>query len=154
MKTFSLVVLLLSLTLLDSVALLAQEKGALPLPDPGNVTLTLDEYNKLMELASKPVKKPDTPPLPYSLKHATLKLKAGDNSVLGTIQFDGEVLKKGTVKVPLTPGWTILDARREGKGVPLLQESGIQTAVSPARPSFPFCSMPACLSESKLGARL
>jgi hypothetical protein len=127
-KTASLFVLIVSLTLLASIAL-AQEKGALPLPDPGNVTLTLDEYNKLMELASKPVKKPDTPPLPYSLKHATLKLKAGDDSVLGTIQFDGEVLKKGTAKVPLTPGWTILDARREGKGVPLLQENGIQTAV-------------------------
>jgi hypothetical protein len=119
----------LLLTLLGSLTALAQEKGALPLPDPGNVTLTLDEYNKLMELASKPAKKPDTPPLPYSLKHATLKLKAGDDSVLGTIQFDGEVLKKGTVKVPLTPGWTILDAHREGKAVPLLQENGMQTAV-------------------------
>jgi Carboxypeptidase regulatory-like domain len=128
MKTAFLSVMLLSLTI-GPVAVVAQEKGALPLPDPGNVTLTLDEYNKLMELASKPVKKLDTPPLPYSLKHATLKLKAGDDSVLGTIQFDGEVLKKGTIKVPLTPGWTILDARREGKGVPLLQENGIQTAV-------------------------
>src|SRR5437879_13826454 len=82
-----------------------------------------------MELTSTPVKKLDTPPLAYSLKHGALKLKAGDDSVLGTIQFDGEVLKKGTVKVPLTPGWTILDAHREGKGVPLLQENGMQTAV-------------------------
>ncbi|PYV75881.1 MAG: hypothetical protein DMG97_05495 [Acidobacteria bacterium] len=128
MKTAFLSVMLLSLTL-ASIAMVAQEKDALPLPDPGNVTLTLDEYNKLMELASKPVKKPDTAPLAYSLKHATLKLKAGDDSVMGTIQFDGEVLKKGTVKVALTPGWTILDARREGRGVPLLQENGMQTAV-------------------------
>ena len=135
MKTAFLSVMLLSLTL-GSITVVAQEKGALPLPDPGNVTLTLDEYNKLMELASKPVKKPDTPPLAYSLKHATLKLKAGDDSVLGTIQFDGEVLKKGTVKVPLTPGWTILDARREGKGVPLLQENGMQTAVLPGPAEF------------------
>jgi hypothetical protein len=118
-----------ALVLLGSFTVVAQEKGALPLPDPGNVTLTLDEYNKLMELASRPAKKSDAPPLPYSLKHAALKLKAGDDSVLGTIQFDGEVLKKGTIKVPLTTGWTILDAHRESKGVPLLQENGIQTAV-------------------------
>jgi len=32
----------------------AQEKSTLPLPDPGNVTLTLDEYNKLVEMAAKP----------------------------------------------------------------------------------------------------
>ena len=36
-----------------------QEKSALPLPDSGNVTLTLDEYNKLVELAAKPPKKSD-----------------------------------------------------------------------------------------------
>ena len=119
----------LALMLLASMAVMGQDKGVLPLPDPGNVTLTLDEYNKLTELAGKAVKKPDAPPLAYSLKHAELKLKAGEDSVLGTIQFDGEVLKKSTVKVPLTTGWTILDAHRESKGLPLLQESGIQTAV-------------------------
>ena len=31
----------------------AEEKAALPLPDSGNVTLTLDEYNKLVELAAE-----------------------------------------------------------------------------------------------------
>ena len=37
----------------------AQEnKSTLPLPDSGNVTLTLDEYNKLVELAAKTPKKP------------------------------------------------------------------------------------------------
>ena len=48
----------------------------LPLPDPGNVTLTLDEYNRLVDLAAKPPKKPDVAPLPYSIKHADLKLKS------------------------------------------------------------------------------
>jgi len=115
--------------LLGSLLAGAQDKAALPLPDSGNVTLGLDEYNKLMELAGKPAKKPDLPPLSYSLKHAALKLKAGDDSVLGTIQFDGEVLGKGAVKIPLTTGWTILDAHRESKAVPLLQENRIQTAV-------------------------
>jgi len=119
----------LFIVVLGSFFAAAQEKAALPLPDSGNVTLSLDEYNKLMELAGKPAKKPDVPPLSYSLKHAALKLKAGDDSVVGTIQFNGEVLGKGAVKVPLTTGWTILDAHRESKAVPLLQENRIQTAV-------------------------
>ncbi len=36
---------------------MAEEKSTLPLPDPGNVTLTLDEYNRLVALAAKPPKK-------------------------------------------------------------------------------------------------
>lgn len=66
----------------------AQEKSPLPLPDPGNVTLTLDEYNKLVELAAKLPKKPDAAPLPYSIKHADLKLRVEKDSVCGTVELD------------------------------------------------------------------
>lgn len=78
----------------------AQEKSLLPQPSPGNVTLTLDEFNRLNELANKPPKKADAPPLPYSLKNAELKLTAGANSISGTMQVRGEVLKKGVIAVP------------------------------------------------------
>src|SRR5450755_2771341 len=107
----------------------AQQKNALPLPDSGNVTLPLDEYNRLVELASKPVKKPDTPPLPYSIKRAELKLRVENESVRGTVQLEGEVFKKGVTKVPLTSSLTILDAKQENKALPLEQENGMQTAV-------------------------
>lgn len=56
-----------------SLAWAAEEKPTLPLPNTGSVTLTLDEYNRLMELAAKPPKKPDVAPLPYSIKHAAVK---------------------------------------------------------------------------------
>jgi len=105
------------------------EKPVLPLPDPGNVTLTLDEYNKLVELAAKPPKKNDLPPLPYSIKHADLKLHIENDGVLGTVQLDGEVFRKGVSKVPLTTGMTVLDAHQNGKGVPLQQENGTDTAL-------------------------
>jgi hypothetical protein len=124
MKTVWLVLLLIG-----SAAAVAQEKNTLPQPDPGNVTLTLDEYNRLSELASKPSKRPDLPPQPYSLKRAELKLKVDSETVLGTIQLQGEVLKKGVVKVPLATGMTILDAHQEAKGLPLQLEHGTQTAV-------------------------
>lgn len=115
--------------LMLSAAALAQQKNSLPLPDSGNVTLPLDEYNRLVELASKPAKKPETPPLNYSIKRADLKLRVENESVLGSIQLEGEVFKKGVAKVPLTSGITILDAKQENKALPLQQENGIQTAV-------------------------
>jgi len=49
--------------------------------------------------------------------------------VLGTVQLDGEVFRKGVSKVPLTTGMTILDAHQNGKGVPLEQENGTHTAL-------------------------
>jgi hypothetical protein len=115
--------------LIASTLLPAQEKGALPLPDPGNVTLTLDEYNRLSELANRPVKKLEPPPLPYSLKHANLKLRVDNESVFGTVEFEGEVLKKGFAKVPLASGMTILEAHQQGKVLPLEEDRGTQTAV-------------------------
>jgi hypothetical protein len=117
----------------------AAENAALPLPNSGNVTLTLDEYNKLVELAAKPPKKSDTAPLPYSIKHADVKLSVENDGVRGTVQLDGEVFHKGVSKVPLTSGMTILDAHRldghendahqNGKGLPLEQENGTHTAL-------------------------
>jgi len=107
----------------------ADENAALPLPNSGNVTLTLDEYNKLVELAAKPPKKSDTAPLPYSIKHADVKLRVENDGVQGTVLLEGEVFRKGVSKVPLTSGITILDAHQNGKGVPLEQENGTHTAL-------------------------
>lgn len=107
----------------------AGDTAPLPLPNSGNVTLTLDEYNKLMELAARPPKKLDVAPLPYSIKHANVKLRVEKDRVLGTVQLEGEVFRKGVSKVPLTTGMTILDAHQNGKGVPLQQENGTHTAL-------------------------
>ena len=100
-----------------------------PVPASGNVTLPLDEYNRLVELASKPVRKLDTPPVPYTMKRADLKFRVANESVQGTVQLQGEILHKGATKIPLTTGVAILDARQEGKGLPLELENGTHTAV-------------------------
>jgi hypothetical protein len=107
----------------------AEDKPVLPLPNSGNVTLTLDEYNRLVELAAKPPKKSDTPPLAYSIKHADVKLRVEDEGVRGTVQLEGEVFHKGVSKVPLTTGMTILDAHQGEKGLPLEQENGTHMAL-------------------------
>src|SRR5499427_1105677 len=110
----------------------AEDRPALPQPDPGNVTLTLDEYNRLVALAAKPPKKPDVAPLPYSIQHADVKLRVENNGVVGSLELDGEVFHQGISKVPLTSGMTIIEARPNGKGVPLIQESGTHVAFLPA----------------------
>ncbi len=100
-----------------------------PVPASGNVTLPLDEYNRLLELASKPARKPDVPPVPFTMKRADLKFRVANESVQGTVQLQGEILHKGATKIPLTTGMAILDARQEGKGLPLELENGTHTAV-------------------------
>ena len=117
------------LVLLLCCMALAEERSTLPLPDPGNVTLTLDEYNRLVALAAKLPKRPDLAPLPYSLKHAELKLHIENDGVRGTVELEGEVFRKGVSKVPLTTGMTVLDAHQNGKGLPLLQENGSHMAL-------------------------
>jgi hypothetical protein len=128
-------VLLAWVLLLPEFAL-ADEKSLAPVPAAGNVTLPLDEYNRLLELASRPIRKPDAPPVPYTMKRADLKLHVSDESVQGTIQLQGEILHKGATKVPLTTGMAILDARQEGKGLPLELENGTHTAVLPGPAEF------------------
>jgi len=129
MKTRLFVALLLCSVCAGMPVFAAEDKSPLPLPNSGNVTLTLDEYNRLVELAAKPPKKPDIAPLPYSLKHADLKLRVENEGVRGTVQFEGEVFRKGVSKVPLTTGMTILDAHQNGKGLPLEQENGTHVAL-------------------------
>jgi carboxypeptidase family protein len=122
---------LLAGLLLSPQCVLAGEKSGPvpPVPSSGNVTLSLDEYNRLLELANKPARKIETPPVPYTLKRADLKFHVASESVQGTVQLQGEILHKGVTKVPLTTGMAILDARQEGKSLPLELEGGTHTAV-------------------------
>ncbi len=121
--------ILLSVAFLMSVPAFAQDKIAPPVPPAGNVTLPLDEYNRLLELANKSPRRVESAPLPYTIKRGDLKLRVTNETVMGTVQLQGETFNKGETKVALTSGMTILDARQEGKGLPLEQEGGTQTAI-------------------------
>jgi hypothetical protein len=125
----TLAILLAWMLVLPGFAAAAEDVAPPPVPSSGNVTLALDEYNRLVELASKPVRKPDTPPVPYTMKRADLKFTVANESVQGTVHLQGEILHKGATKIPLTTGMAILDARQEGKSLPLELENGTHTAV-------------------------
>lgn len=115
---------------------LGEDKGTLPLPSSGNVTLTLTEYDRLTDLATKAAKKHEAPPIAYTIKHADVKLHVAADTVLGTVVEQGEVFSKGAAKVPLTSGLTIFNARQEGKPLPLMQEGSMATAVLPGASEF------------------
>ncbi|HEU4390688.1 MAG TPA: carboxypeptidase-like regulatory domain-containing protein [Blastocatellia bacterium] len=117
----------------------------LPPGQPGTVTLSLAEYNHLMELAAKKPKPPETAPLPFILSRAAFKLRVGDESVLGTVDIDGDVLRKGQTKVPLITGLTVLEAQQQQKPLPLLQDGSNHAAVLGGPGSFSI-SMSVALS--------
>ncbi len=119
----------LALLLCLSIAVFAEEKAPLPLPTTGNVTLTLAEYNRLVDLAAKSGRKSDLPPIPYTLKRADMKLRVAGGTVTGSLLMDGAVFSRNAAKVPLTTGVTILSAQQEGRSLPLEQEGTTSVAV-------------------------
>src|SRR5262249_12731824 len=135
MKTLS-KLLVVTMIVSQTLPLLGGDKPTLPLPSSGSVTLTLAEYDHLVDLAAKAAKKHEAPPVAYTIKHADLKLRVTNDTVLGTVVEEGEVFTKGAAKVPLTNGLTILNARQEGKTLPLLQEGSMATAVLPGPAEF------------------
>ena len=115
--------------LLVATTAFGQDRPLLPVPSTGNVTLTLDEYTHLLELAGKPRPHLEAPPVPYAVKRADVRLTARSECVSGSLRLEGEVFTKGETKVPLISGLTVLDARQEGKPLPLEQDSGTNTAI-------------------------
>jgi hypothetical protein len=107
----------------------AQAQSSLPVPATGSVTLALEEYNKLVELAGQPPKRPDTPPYPYVVGSVQMNLEVKGESVSGTIALAGDVFANGDRKVPLVTGMTILNAQQQGRDLPIEQSGGLHTAL-------------------------
>lgn len=103
---------------------------ALPAPSsPSTVTLSLAEYNRLIELSTRKAKTPDEVPLPYVLSHAVFKLRVENQTLVGSVDIDGSLLQKGPVKTPLTTALTILEAKQLNSPLPLLQEGPYHSAI-------------------------
>jgi hypothetical protein len=82
-----------------------------------------------MELAAKKPKAVEAAPLSFVLSRAAFKLQIVDQSLTGSVAIDGSVLDKGSVKVPLTSGLTILEAKQASSPLPLLQEGPTHSAI-------------------------
>src|ERR1700682_5874307 len=78
--------------------------ATLPPGSAGPVTLSLPEYDHLVELAARKPKPADVAPLPFVLSRAAFKLRVEEQTLMGTVEIEGNVLQKGPTKVPLTSG--------------------------------------------------
>src|SRR5215203_6215892 len=114
----------LILILLISVVAAGQHRStrldaSLPVPGAAStVTLSLSEYNRLVELATRKNKTLDGVPLPFVLSRAVFKLRVENQTLVGTVDIDGSLLEKGVVKTPLTTSLTILDAKQASNPLP------------------------------------
>ncbi len=111
-----------------------------PAPMPGTVTLSLAEYNRLLDRSAAAAKHGEEPPIPSVVSRAELTLRAAGDVVRGTITLQGEVFRSATTSVPLLSGGTLLEAQlavgaRE-IAVPLVFEGGMYRAILPGGKPF------------------
>ena len=104
----------------------------IPVPtaaSPGTVTLSLAEYNRLVEMSTRKPKPLDAAPLPFVLTRAVFKLRVENQTLMGTVAIDGTSLEKGPVKAPLMTGLLVLQADQSGNPLPLLLEGSSHAAI-------------------------
>jgi hypothetical protein len=133
--------------------------GAQPVPTPNTVTISLAEYNRLVDRAANPAVRVPVPPAGAFVSQADLVLRVDGDLLRGTVTLQGEVLRAGPTAVPLLSGGTLIRARlvqdpRTSAGsapgtalgtgpgsaqgaataVPILPQHGVFAAVLPAGP--------------------
>ena len=145
------------------LASLAPAALAQPAAAPNTVTISLAEYNRLVDRAANPAVPVPVPPAGAFVSQADLALRIDGELLRGTITLQGEVLRAGQTAVPLLSGGTLIGARLVqeprapagpasgapagsspgpgqgpsavlGVGVPILPQQGVFAAVLPAGP--------------------
>jgi hypothetical protein len=92
-----------------------------------SVTLSLTEYNRLIDLASRQTG--TTPvPVPAVVSSADLRIRVERDSAHGTFYLAGDVLRAGLNRVNLVSGATILDGSIDGQALPLVADNGTHAA--------------------------
>jgi hypothetical protein len=107
----------------------AQAPTRAPQGPPGTVTLSLADYDRLLDRAENPAKRPEAPPIPAIVARADLRVRVTAARARGTFILDGEVFRAGATRVPLVEGATILSAQLGSVSVPLVTEGGITAAL-------------------------
>jgi hypothetical protein len=107
----------------------AQAPARPPQGPPGTVTLSLADYDRLLDRAENPAKRAEAPPIPAVVARADLRVRVTAARARGTFILDGEVFRAGATKVPLVEGATILSAQLGSVSVPLITEGGITAAL-------------------------
>ena len=79
----------------------------------------------------EPVTPTDAPPVAAVVWRGRSACDGVGGPVRGTLRLDGETFARGHVKVPLVTGATLLEARADGRPLPLMQEGDAHAAILP-----------------------
>jgi len=107
-----------------------------PVDPARSVTLSLAEYNRLIDLANRPPQGPAVPPVAAVLASATLRVRADRDTARGVFDVNGDVLRAGVSRVSLLSGATLIDANAGGRPLPLVAEGNAHSALIPGPGPF------------------
>ncbi len=104
--------------------------GETPRTEPSrSVTLSLTEYNRLMDLASRPPQQPPAAPVPAVLASADLRVRVDRDAAHGVFALAGDVLRDGINRVALISGATLIEAHADGRPLPLVADGTAHAAL-------------------------
>ncbi len=119
-----------AITFIALFALTPEVHAQAPVPSghPGTVTLSRSDYDRLLDLAANRPAGPATAPAAAALARADIRVRAGATMARATMRIDGEVFRPGVAKVPLIKDATLLEARMDGRPLPVIAESNTVVA--------------------------
>ena len=100
------------------------------------VTLSLTEYNRLIDLASRPPQGALVAPVAAVLASANLRVRVERDTARGVFAIAGDALRPGVSRVSLLSGATLIDANAGGRPLPLIAEGAAHTALIPGPGPF------------------
>ena len=87
-----------------------------------SVTLSLEEYNRLLDLSAKMPPAPAPAPVAAVVSAADLRVRIDRDTARGVFNLSGQVLNPGMTRVPIISGATLIDATSAGRPVPLVAD--------------------------------
>jgi len=107
----------------------AQQTGRPPSGQPGTVTLSLSDYDRLVARAERPTRTVEPPPIPATVSRAEVVVRIAGDRARGIFTLEGEVFATGLTRVPLLKGAPIVDARIGTTPVALVRDGDVTVAL-------------------------
>jgi hypothetical protein len=120
---------LLFFGLLLAIAAPAPAQTPRPADASRSVTVSLGEYNRLIDLAARPVPAPAGPPVAGVVSNADIRVTVDRERARGRFTLDGQMLQDGQGRVSLVAGGTFFDATAQDRAVPLVVEGNRIAAI-------------------------
>ena len=109
-------------TFLLSAPIATAQTLARPADQPRSVTMSLVEYNRLLDLAARAPVAPAAAPTAAIVSGAELRVSVDRESARGVFNLSGQVLHNGVTRVPIVNGASLMDATSGGRPVPLVAD--------------------------------